>query len=236
MKSIKRATVLGPWIPLLLSLALGLQACIVRGQSSRDFIASLEGELVFYDVSRTNWRVLDFSGGTVRSKLIGRISQGVVSPDGEWQLLFIEETDTNGDGVVDESDQSSVYLSRMEGAEKRRVNLPFPVYVCAWRPESMVAACSFDVRDVNPDSALETMDNRVYYLVSLESGELLQRLSDPYRTSWSLRWSPDGSMVALQVGTREGDQLIEEGLQVIEVASGELLYEFSEPVLGAASV
>jgi hypothetical protein len=211
-----------------LLLLLSTQACISSSRGSRGFVASLEGELVFKDFSADDlWHVWDFSSATVRKRPREESALGVVSPDGKWQLLFIREKDTNNDGVVDYSDLARLYLSRVGSLERRLVGLPFPVGICSWGTEYMIAACSFAASDVNPDK--HTGDNSVIYLVDLESGELLRRLSDPAQSSWSLMWSPDGSLIAFEVGTRNEGRLEEEGIQVVNVRTGELVYEIVEP-------
>jgi Tol biopolymer transport system component len=183
---------------------------------------------VFEDFSVDDvWYMLDFSGTTVKKRQSNESALGVVSPDGKWRLLFIEEEDTNGDGVVDDGDRSSLYLSRVGSSEMERVELAFPVGTCAWGTEYTIVACSFAANDVNPDK--HTGDNSVVYLVDLESGELLRRLSDPAKSSWSLTWSPDGSLIAFEVGTRNEGRLEKEGIQVVDVRTGELVYEIVEP-------
>lgn len=218
------------WLLVVLLVLLSTQACIPLSpsQSSRDFIASLEGQLEFKDFSVDEvWYMLDFSGTTVKKRQSNESALGLVSPDGEWRLLFIAEEDTNGDGVIDDGDHSSLYLSRVGGSEKARVELPFPVGTCAWGTEYMIAACSFAARDVTPNEK-HPGDNSVVYVVDLESGELLERLSDPAKSSWSLTWSPDGSLIAFEVGTKNKDRLEEEGIQVVDVQTGELVYEILE--------
>ena len=213
---------------VILLVLLSTQACISPSRSSRNFVASLEGQLVFEDFSADDiWYMLDFSGTTAKKRQSDESALGVVSPDGEWRMLFIEEEDTNGDGVVDDGDRSLLYLSRVGSPERKRVELPFPVGTCAWGTKYMIAACSFAASDVTPDEK-PTGDNSIVYVVDLESGELLRRLSDPSKSSWSLTWSPDGSLVAFEVGTRNEGRLEEEGIQVVDVRTGELIYEIAE--------
>ena len=214
---------------IVLLVLLSTQACIPPSRSSRDFVASLEGQLGFEDFSADDvWYMLDFSGTTAKKRQSDKSALGVVSPDGEWRLLFIEEEDTNGDGVVDDGDRSLLYLSRVGSSEKKRVDLPFPVGTCAWGTEYMIAACSFAASDVTPNEKA-TGDNSVVYVVDLQSGELLKRLSDPSKSSWAPNWSPDGSMIAFETGTRNEGQLEEVGIQVVDVRTGELVYEIVEP-------
>lgn len=185
--------------------------------------------------SRLNdaWGVLDFSGDNATIKHTDESVLGVFSPDREWELLLIGEEDTNNDGVIDQSDRSSLYLSRVGSSEKERVDLPYPVGTCTWGVEYMVAACSFAASDVSTDENAGTGDNRVLYMVDLKSGELLRRLSDPSKSSWAPSWSPDGSMVAFEIGTinedRLEDRLEEKGIQVVDVQTGDLIYEIAEP-------
>lgn len=216
------------WFILWMTL-LAAQACVSQPKGSHDFVASLEGQLVFMD-SRLDgvWGVLDFAGDSARIKHTDESVLGVFSPDREWELLFIEEEDTNDDGVVDRRDRASLYLSRVGSSEKERVALPYPVGTCVWGVEYMIAACSFAASDVSPDENAGTGDNGVLYVVDLESGELLRRLSDPSKSSWSPNWSPDGSMVAFEVGAGDEGRLEEESIQVVDVRTGELIYEIAE--------
>ncbi|MCI0530024.1 MAG: hypothetical protein L0Y56_21485 [Nitrospira sp.] len=154
---------------------------------------------------------------------------GIFSPDGAWKFLFAKEEDTNNDGAVNEEDLSILYLLHVGSSEKKQVDLPFPVEICAWGPEDMIAACSFAARDVNPSENTNIEDSGIIYLVNLETGELLRQLSDPTKSSWALEWSPDGSMLAFRVGIKTKDDLEIKGIQVVEVQTGELIYEVTEP-------
>jgi WD40 repeat protein len=215
---------------VVLFMLLSTRACVSSSRSSRDFVASLEGQLVFEDFSAHDvWYMLDFSGATAKMRQSDESALGVFSPDEKWQLLFIEEKDTNDDGVVDYSDLSLLYLSRVGSSEKKRVDLPFPVGTCAWGTEYMVAACSFAASDVSADENESAGDNSVVYVVDNESGELLRRLSDPAKSSWSLTWSPDGTMIAFRTGIETESNVEPNGIQVVDTRTGELAYEIAEP-------
>jgi hypothetical protein len=213
---------------MLILLAIA-QACIRSSSSSRDFVVSLEGQLVFQDFAAGGmWQAMSFSNNGMAIEQLDKPEPGIFSEDKEWLLLLVEEEDTNGDGVIDWRDLSSLYLARAASSEKKQVDLPFPVHTCAWGTEYMIAACSFASSDVNSSEDTDAEDNNIVYVVNLASGELLRRLSDPAKTSWDLRWSPDGSMIAFQVGTRSDGRLQEEGIQVVDVQTGELVYEIVE--------
>lgn len=213
----------------VLSVLLCILACISSSRSSGDFVASLEGQLVFEDFSADHpWYALDFSGVSVRIKQIDKPELGVLSPDRRWRLLFVEEKDTNGDGIIDGKDLSSLYLERVGGSERRRINLPFPVGICAWGTESMIVACSFASDGVDVSGSNAPGSRRIIYLVDLESGKLLRRLSDPGRSSWLPTWSPDGSMIAFEVGTETESGVEPTGIQVVDTQTGMLIYEIAE--------
>lgn len=215
----------------LLSIMLVLlttQACGVVGRGSQTFIASLEGQLVFQDMSaHETWYMLDFTGATVRKEASEALPLGVISPDGLWQLYFDRSEDTNDDGAIDYRDLADVYVSRVGRPGSTLVDLPFPVHTCVWGKEYPIVACSFAASDV-AGGVSTALDNSVFYVVDLASGELLRRLSDPAKSSWSLAWSPDGYRVAFEIGTGSEGRLKQAGIQVVDARTGELVYELLE--------
>jgi Tol biopolymer transport system component len=209
-------------------MLLIVHTCVSSHRGPQDFVASLKGKLVFTD-SQINgsWSVLDFSGDSANIEHTNESTFGILSPDKEWELLFIREEDTNGDGVIDSRDQSSLYLSEVGSSKKEQVDLPFPVGMCAWGTEYMIAVCSFTAMDVIPNE-MQAGYNSVIYVVDLETGDLLRCLSDPAKTSWSPTWSPDGGLVAFEIGIRNGRRLEEQGIQIVDAQSGELVHEITE--------
>ncbi len=158
---------------------------------------------------------MDFSDADAKVNPLDQPEAGIFSRDGKWKLLLIEEKDTNGDGVIDWQDLSSLYLARTASSEMKLIDLVLPVGSCTWGVESLNVACSLG-------------SNGVIYLVDLESGELLRQLSDSTKTSWSPRWSPDGNKIAFLTGTRTENGLETEGIWVVDVQTGELVYEIAE--------
>ena len=226
----------------ILALLLLALSCVCLATDSGDFIAALDGQLVFENSSADgiwHWHQIDFSGTGMETEQLSELEAGIFSKDKEWKLVLVKEQDTNGDGVIDWHDGSSLYLSHTDSLDKNRVNVPFPVRTCAWGTDHMTVACSFASSDVLAGEDLDRSGNSVVYLVDLESGELLRQLSDPAKTSWAFTLSPDGSKIALQVGTRTRTGRIEEleteGFQIVDVQTGELIYEISEPSAGIPS-
>jgi Tol biopolymer transport system component len=215
----------------VLVLLLSIPACASPPRSSDGFVTSLRGKLIFVSDASTGrgWYELDFPTTTAILKERREPESGILSKDGQWRLLFVQEKDTNHDGTIDWRDFSSLYLARANGSEKRQVALPFPVETCAWGTEFMIVACTFSSSDVNPNESKVTGNNSVIYVVDLESGKLLRRLSDPTKTSWSLEWSPDGKMLAFQIGIEDKNGLEPAGIQVVDTRTGEVTYEIAEP-------
>lgn len=218
----------------VLWILIMLPSCFSGSRSSSDFVASLEGRLLFtkYPDSVT-WRELDFSGNRAVVKESERTTSGIVSPNGKWQLNLVEDKDSNGDGVIDFKDLKAVYLSRVNGSDRVKVPLSFPVENCVWAEKEMTAACDIMFSNIGFDDQTSTSDE-VIYLVDLQSGELLQRLSDPTKVVGSLTASADGGMLAFQVGIRneedKGDPLETLGIQVVDSETGEIIFRISDPL------
>jgi hypothetical protein len=217
----------------ILIVATCSQSCSASRRSSRDFVTSLRGHLLFEDFTskRSVVSSIGFSSTGIRVEQAAKPLEGILSPDGRWRLTFIEEEDTNHDGVVDWEDRANVYLARVGSSERKRVPLPVPVVgACDWGAEGMIAVCAFALRDLGGDGDILSGDNGVVYLVDLDSGELLTRLSNPAKSSWDIRRSPDGSMVAFKAGTlHEAGELTTEAILVVDLRSGESVYEFADP-------
>lgn len=110
-------SVLSPWPALWL-------------RSSREFAASLQGQLVLRDgKSEDNTYVIDFSGNRHRTRKVAEPRDGTLSREGEWRLVVCQEEDVNSDGVTDHKDRS-VYLSREGEPKSKRVPFGFPAW---WR-------------------------------------------------------------------------------------------------------
>lgn len=210
-------------------MLLMTQACVSSLRSSSSFVASLEGQLAFTNSQLSDALIIiDFSDDKARIRHTDDPVPGILSPDGEWELLLIHK-DTNDDGIIDQSDRSHLYLSEVGSSEEKRVNLPYPVGTCIWSAEYMIAICSFAASDVNSQEGAGFSDNAVLYLVDVETGELLRRLSDPTKSSWDPDLSPDGNMIAFRTSNRNERQLEEEGIQIVDIQTGNLIYEIVEP-------
>lgn len=190
------------------------------------------GQLVLEDLSSPDHELLlvDFSSTDARVEKAGKPQDGILSPDGKWRMFFIEEEDTNEDGVIDWEDRASVYLVSVGSTERKRVPLPFPVVgSCDWGPGDRIAACAFASSDVLQNENNSSGGNSIVYLVNLDSGKLVLRLSDPAKWSWNIRWSPDRGMVAFKTGTmRDADILDTEAIHVVDPQTGELVYAFED--------
>lgn len=212
----------------LLGLAVLLQSCTTQLKNSGSFIPSLEGQLVFSDLSSSDgWSMVDFSDATAKIKQLASFTSDTLSPDGIWRLSSVQEEDTNGDGVVDFQDLSSLYLEHTKDMGRRKIPLLSPVGACGWGP-NMTAVCSFASNDVgNSDVSLE--DTSVIYQIDLFSGELLKLLSDPTESSsWVPIVSPNREWVAFETAFKTEEGLKPGGIRVIDIQTGRLIYAITE--------
>jgi hypothetical protein len=212
------------------------QACAaIHSTNEKEFLASLTGTLVFERSSSKGnvVQAINFDQEKEHLTQIYGSEQGILSLDGEWRLLLVKESDTNDDGTINWQDRSSVYLAHQKSSERKRSPLAFSVGTCGWTTGHMTAACSFVVSDVvRENTKAGISNNSVIYLVNLESGELLRRLSDLTRTSWQPKCSPDGTMVAFQSGTKMEKRMKHKRIQVVNVKNGDLIYEFADESIG----
>ena len=229
------------WIGIVLILCTTL-ACVVpltpdiytdeySPRSSDTFVESLAGQITFVDWADPRQPLYTVSLPDIAITEIGSYPRGetvYTFRDGKQKLILKMDQDTNRDGVIGEYDLYSVYLQRSGEEKARLVPLPFQVGRCTWGAENTIAACSFDSRDVLPKEDLDPY-TFVVYLVNLESGELVRRLSDPSYSCWLPKLSFDGRMVAFQANIMDQSESVAASeIQIVSTQTGKLVYAIKD--------
>ena len=117
------------------------------------------------------------------------------SPDGNKIIFCSIRRDTNGDGVVDQRDNSGIFIIDRDGMnEKQIVSDDFLNTHPSFSPDGSKIVYLSRRRDTNEDGEVNLLDNPGIYIKDLEGGVEKCVVSDQYHNKFP-SFSPDGDKV-----------------------------------------
>jgi len=117
------------------------------------------------------------------------------SPDGNEIVFCSIRRDTNGDGVVDQRDNSGIFIIDREGRNERQiVGDDFLNTYPSFSPDGSKIVYLTRRRDTNEDGEVNLLDNPGIYIKDLEGGDEKCVVSDQYHNKFP-SFSPDGDKI-----------------------------------------
>ncbi len=131
------------------------------------------------------------------------------SPDARW-IAYVGQEDSTGDGVVNQSDCSGIYIVAADGSSINRIT-PVDMFAAGpdWSPDGTRLAFYGTTQDTDGDGYLTERDNTNIYLINVDGSGMVQVTLD-HNADFAPDFAPDGSKLAFasRAADTSGDGLI----------------------------